>query len=58
MPHSIFFYGGFAVHGSNAVRTLGRPVSHGCIRLAPGNAATLYSLVAANRSDARIVVTR
>ena len=57
MPYSIFFYGGYAVHGSYAVKSLGRPVSHGCIRLAPANAATLYSLVSANRDSSRIIVT-
>lgn len=47
MPHSIFFSGGYAIHGSYAVGLLGRPASHGCVRLAPGNAATLFSLVRA-----------
>jgi lipoprotein-anchoring transpeptidase ErfK/SrfK len=45
MPHSIFFKGGYAIHGTGYVRSLGRPASHGCIRLAPGNAARLFSLV-------------
>lgn len=45
MPYSIFYYRGYAIHGTNAVRRLGRPASHGCIRLDPANAATLYSLV-------------
>jgi len=45
MPYSIFFRGGYAIHGSYAVSQLGAPASHGCIRLHPGNAATLYSLV-------------
>lgn len=45
MPHSIFFLGGYAIHGTNHVRALGRPASHGCVRLAPGNAARLYALV-------------
>lgn len=45
MPHSIFFRGGYAIHGSYAINQLGSPASHGCIRLHPGNAATLYSLV-------------
>lgn len=58
MPHSIFFLGGYAVHGTYSIRSLGRPVSHGCVRLAPGNAARLYNMVAANRSNSRIVVTR
>src|SRR5262249_23323799 len=33
MPHSIFFYGGYAIHGTNAIRQLGGPASHGCVRL-------------------------
>ena len=45
MPHSIFFYGGFAIHGSYEISRLGRPASHGCVRLDPGNAAILFSLV-------------
>ena len=45
MPFSIFFRGGYAIHGTTHIRNLGRRASHGCIRLAPGNAARLYSLV-------------
>jgi len=45
MPHSIFFRGGYAIHGTNEVRRLGRRASHGCVRLAPSNAARLFSLV-------------
>jgi hypothetical protein len=45
MPHSIFFtYKGHAIHGSFAGH-IGSPASHGCIRLAPENAAKLYDLV-------------
>jgi hypothetical protein len=47
MPHSIFFHGGYAIHGTYQTSALGRPASHGCIRIAPANAATLYSLVRA-----------
>jgi hypothetical protein len=57
MPHSIFFDGGYAIHGSYEVSRLGRPASHGCIRLSPRNAATLFALVKENRSNTRIVVT-
>jgi hypothetical protein len=32
MPHSIFFRGGYAIHGSYATGSLGRPASPGCIR--------------------------
>ncbi len=45
MPHSIFFRGGYAIHGTSETGRLGRPASHGCIRLAPRNAARLFSLV-------------
>lgn len=58
MPHSIFFRGGYAIHGTGYLRSLGRPASHGCIRLAPGNAARLYSLVRQyGKGDTRIVIT-
>jgi lipoprotein-anchoring transpeptidase ErfK/SrfK len=36
---------GHAIHGTSAVGRLGRPASHGCIRLHPGNAAVFYNLV-------------
>lgn len=55
MPHSIFFHGGYAIHGTYEVRHLGRPVSHGCVRLSPAHAATLYALVKAE--GARITIS-
>jgi lipoprotein-anchoring transpeptidase ErfK/SrfK len=45
MPYSIFFLGGYAIHGTYEVKRLGRAVSHGCVRLAPNNARTLFQLV-------------
>jgi lipoprotein-anchoring transpeptidase ErfK/SrfK len=45
MPYAMFFRGGFAIHGTGAIRALGRPASHGCVRLHPNNAAKLFSLV-------------
>src|SRR6516225_3216505 len=49
MPHSIFFMkDGHAIHGSYEVKTLGKPVSHGCVRISPENATTLYALVKEN----------
>jgi lipoprotein-anchoring transpeptidase ErfK/SrfK len=46
MPNSIFFTPqGHAIHGSEHVNSLGRPASHGCVRLAPEDAATLFYLV-------------
>lgn len=58
MPHSVFFSGGYAVHGSYDVRHLGRPASHGCVRLSPGHAATLYGLVEDQGVRATRVVIR
>ena len=45
MPHAVFINGGVAVHGTYHLAALGRPASHGCIRLSPGNAKTFYNLV-------------
>jgi lipoprotein-anchoring transpeptidase ErfK/SrfK len=45
MPHSIFYNGNFAVHGTEQVDRLGSPASAGCIRLHPQNAAVLFALV-------------
>lgn len=46
MPHSIFFTRqGHAIHGTDSVRSLGMPVSHGCVRLSRANATTLWNLV-------------
>jgi lipoprotein-anchoring transpeptidase ErfK/SrfK len=57
MPHSIFFYHGFAIHGTTELRRLGGPASHGCVRLHPSNAATLYALVERNgRGNTRIEI--
>ncbi len=58
MPHSIFFHGGYAIHGSYEISHLGGPASHGCVRLHPSNAATLYDLVQREGpSNTTIVVT-
>jgi lipoprotein-anchoring transpeptidase ErfK/SrfK len=58
MPHSIFFRGGYAIHGTTETRRLGRPASHGCIRLHPRNAATLCGLVRRHSMAAtRIIIT-
>jgi lipoprotein-anchoring transpeptidase ErfK/SrfK len=46
MPHSIFFtQKGHAIHGYLNTSRIGSPASHGCVRLAPDNAAKLYALV-------------
>jgi lipoprotein-anchoring transpeptidase ErfK/SrfK len=45
MPHAIFFHYGLAIHGTNDISRLGGPASHGCVRLHPANAASLFALV-------------
>ena len=46
MPYSMFFTGiGHAIHGSYHVKALGTRASHGCVRLAPENAAILWDLI-------------
>jgi L,D-transpeptidase catalytic domain len=57
MPFSIFFDGGYAIHGSYEISRLGRPASHGCIRLHPENADVLFSLVQEHMRDTLIVIT-
>lgn len=56
MPYAVFFRGGFAIHGTNAVARLGRRASHGCVRLAQGNARELYLLIQDNGGNARITI--
>ena len=57
MPYSIFFNEGYAIHGCYEISHLGRPASHGCIRLHPENAALLFALVKEHIGDTTIVVT-
>lgn len=45
MPHAVFFYKGYAIHGTTELHRLGGPASHGCVRLHPRNAAMLFALV-------------
>ncbi len=57
MPYSIFFHGNFAIHGTNAISKLGRRASHGCVRLRPDNAATLFNLVKTHgMANTRIII--
>ncbi len=59
MPHAIFFMkDGHAIHGTFEVKTLGKPVSHGCVRISPQNAAILYELVRENGlENTKVVLT-
>ena len=59
MPHSIFFTkDGHAIHGSFEVKKLGRPASHGCVRISPQHAAILWGLVREEKmANTRVVLT-
>ena len=58
MPHAIFFdLDGHAIHGFFDVKHLGSAVSHGCVRLSPDHAQTLFNLVKAEgMSETKVVV--
>jgi len=59
MPYAVFFNGGYAVHATYDVKRLGRPASHGCVRLLPQNAATFFSMTQeAGLHNTRIVINR
>ncbi|AZO50701.1 MAG: L,D-transpeptidase [Mesorhizobium sp.] len=59
MPHSVFFSGGYAVHATYAIKRLGQPASHGCVRLHPDAAADFYQLVEAfGPSNTSIVIVK
>jgi lipoprotein-anchoring transpeptidase ErfK/SrfK len=59
MHNAIFFHKGYAIHATTEVGRLGRPASHGCVRLHPGHAAALYSIVQQHGpGGTRITITR
>ena len=58
MPWSVFYSGDYAIHGTDAVGRLGSPASAGCVRLAPENAKTLYSLIFETGKDQTFIVVQ
>tara|TARA_R110002020_G_scaffold200364_4_gene402580 strand:+ start:1105 stop:1536 length:432 start_codon:yes stop_codon:yes gene_type:complete len=58
MPYAVFYHGGYAVHATYETKRLGRPASHGCVRLAPEHAAKFFALVQqTGNSNTRIVIS-
>lgn len=58
MPYSVFFNKGIATHGTTATGRLGRPASHGCIRLRTPHARKFFNLVHRHgHKRTRIIVT-
>jgi lipoprotein-anchoring transpeptidase ErfK/SrfK len=43
VPHVMYFYGGYAIHGAYWHNNFGRPMSHGCVNLPLRIASTLYN---------------
>jgi LysM repeat protein len=43
VPHTMFFYAGYALHGTYWHNNFGHPMSHGCINLTRADASWLYS---------------
>jgi lipoprotein-anchoring transpeptidase ErfK/SrfK len=59
MPFAIFFNGGYAVHATYDLKRLGRPASHGCIRLHPNNAAVFFGLAQKyGLRNTKVIITR
>ena len=57
MPFAVFFNGGYAVHATFDLKRLGRPASHGCVRLHPRNAAAFFTLASqAGLNNTRIII--
>jgi len=50
MPYAVFISGGYAIHGTTRGNwsRLGKPASHGCIRLHPDNGQIFNVLVRRN----------
>ncbi len=59
MPYAIFFNGGYAIHATYEIKRLGRPASHGCIRLHPENAAIFFNLAQKyGLGNTKVIVTQ
>jgi lipoprotein-anchoring transpeptidase ErfK/SrfK len=58
MHNAVFFHGGYAIHATSYVSTLGQPASHGCIRLHPSNAREFFSLVQSHGPRNTIIMIR
>jgi lipoprotein-anchoring transpeptidase ErfK/SrfK len=50
VPYTMYFYGGYAIHGAYWHRKFGTPVSHGCINLAVNHAKWLFNWAAVGTS--------
>ena len=59
MPFAIFYDGNYAIHGTDQIKRLGKPASHGCVRLHPANAKILFEMVKAEgMENTRVVIVQ
>ena len=59
MPFAIFYDGNYAIHGTDQIKRLGKPASHGCVRLHPDNAKILFQMVKAEGiENVRVVIVQ
>lgn len=59
MPYAIFYDGNYAIHGTDQIKRLGKPASHGCVRLHPDNAKILFQMVKAEgMENTRVVIVQ
>jgi lipoprotein-anchoring transpeptidase ErfK/SrfK len=59
MPFAIFYSGNYAIHGTTQIKRLGKPASHGCVRLHPDNARILFRMVQAEgMENMRVVIVQ
>ncbi len=42
VPYTMYFYGGYGLHGTYWHNNFGQPMSHGCVNLETGNAQKLF----------------
>jgi lipoprotein-anchoring transpeptidase ErfK/SrfK len=42
VPYTMYFYAGYALHGTYWHDSFGQPMSHGCVNLETGNAQKLF----------------
>lgn len=52
--YAVYLGDGLAIHGTKYQNTVGRPVSHGCMRLSKKGIATVYPLV---RIGSKVIIT-
>ncbi len=43
VPYTMYYSGGYAIHGAYWHRSFGTPVSHGCVNVAPDHAQWLFN---------------